>query len=135
MTTQMTALDEYFLMVVFTLLLSRVNSVGFLYFIWAEKHGIERVKVYILGMAWDSMCYFFYFFFQLAIGKYCLKLQSYFKELKQKKSNKRQRLYYVTSYQHQKRHSGNMRAFLSSLRLDRPLSPADRTASTKLGQT
>ena len=43
-TTQMKALDEFFLMVVFTLLLNKVHVSGFLNFIWTERHGSERVN-------------------------------------------------------------------------------------------
>ena len=44
-TTQMKALDDYFLMVLFTLLLNRVNVfLQFLCLIWTEKHGSEGVK-------------------------------------------------------------------------------------------
>ena len=40
-TTQMKALDEYFLMVVFTLLLNRVHVFANLIFNSTEKHGSE----------------------------------------------------------------------------------------------
>ena len=53
-TTQMKALDEYFLMVVFTLLLDRVHVFTiFLCLIWTEKHGNERVNVHMHS----SICY------------------------------------------------------------------------------
>ena len=40
----MKAVDEYFLMVVFTLLLNRVHDLQILCLIWTEKRGSERVK-------------------------------------------------------------------------------------------
>ena len=43
-TTQMKALNMYFLIVVFMLLLNRVHVLQFSCLIWAEKHGIERVN-------------------------------------------------------------------------------------------
>ena len=43
-TTQMKALDEYFLMAVFTLLLNRVHVLQILCLICTEKHGCERIK-------------------------------------------------------------------------------------------
>ena len=42
-TTQMKALDEYFLMVVFTLLLKRLRV--FAECFWSEKHGNEGVDI------------------------------------------------------------------------------------------
>ena len=39
--TQMKALNEYFLMVVFMLLLKRQFAI-FMFLIWTEKHGSER---------------------------------------------------------------------------------------------
>ena len=47
--TQMKALDGYFLMVVFTLLLNRLRVFVNLCLIWTEKHGSERVKEYVEG--------------------------------------------------------------------------------------
>ena len=44
-TTEMNALDEYFLMVVFTLLLNTVTFLQILCLIWTEKHGSGRVSV------------------------------------------------------------------------------------------
>ena len=41
----MKALDEYFLMAVFMLLLKRYVFEIFESFIWTEKHGSERVKL------------------------------------------------------------------------------------------
>ena len=46
-TTQMKALDEYFLMVVFTLLLNRC-------LIWTDKHGSENYHHYLTAEKSDS---------------------------------------------------------------------------------
>ena len=43
-TTQMKALDEYFLMVVVMVLLNTVHVFANVMLIWTEKHGNERVK-------------------------------------------------------------------------------------------
>ena len=43
-TTQMKALDEYFLVVVFKLLLNRVHVYADLCLIWTQKRGCERIK-------------------------------------------------------------------------------------------
>ena len=50
-TTQIKALVEYFLMVVFTMLLNRLFFFffQFLCLIWTEKHGSERVRSGYLG--------------------------------------------------------------------------------------
>ena len=48
-TTQMKALDKCFLMVVFTLLLSRVNVFASLCLIWTEKHGSHSCEWVILN--------------------------------------------------------------------------------------
>ena len=44
--TQMKALDEYFLMVVFTLLLNGLYVLAIFIFNWTEKHGSEWVNKY-----------------------------------------------------------------------------------------
>ena len=47
-TTQMKALDEYFLVVAFTLLLNTVNVFANLCLIWTQKHDSERYKWHLL---------------------------------------------------------------------------------------
>ena len=46
----MKALDEYFLMVVFTLLLNRAHVFHILCLIWIEKHGSERINACVIPL-------------------------------------------------------------------------------------
>ena len=50
----MKALDEYFLMVVFTLLLNRVRICGILCLIWTEQHGNESEIIIHKVPIWDA---------------------------------------------------------------------------------
>ena len=51
-TTQMKALDEYFVMVVFTLLLNKVHIFSILCLIWTLKHGSESWCWLVLEVPW-----------------------------------------------------------------------------------